>query len=192
MKKLTRSLLAVLVVLLAMTLSAPVMADNIFTDGGGTGIACPADNNRQTVLHALSFNATNATGDVIFYVGDATSTTLANAESAAATALTLSSCTGIDDDDYVAIYSPTGDVMEFNQITACNDTTEVATVTALGDTFAVNSVVYELKVKATLSDVGATTLHWSNAEGILAAPRGKPIGVRITDGTIYYGTARLR
>jgi len=135
-----------------------------------------AKRNQQPVLNFVSINSSVASGDVIFYGGDNSKTTLSAAEAAGQTAISLTSCGGLDDNDYLVFQDKDGDPIEATQMSACNDTTNVATVTALVGAYQSGANVYEMQALWTLSNVGTARLTWGPAP-VLVGVKSYPLAV---------------
>lgn len=166
----------------------PVFTDTVSATGGTTAYgAVGFKTNQQPTLTYLQWTASDADADVVIYQGDTTSTTLANAVSAAATALTLTECGGLDDSDILVIQNTNGDPVEAVSMSACNDTTNVATVSALANSYRTGGLVYEMVELITYSDVGTGT-GIRQGRPILGGLKSKPLAVSL-DGVS--GTATI-
>ena len=153
-------------------------------------------------INSISWTAGAATVDVLILGGDNSKTVSAVGKAATATTFVLTSCTGIDDNDYVVIeQTPTAltfeaRVLEVGQASACNDTTELITLAA-GTANAFNGTngfsFYEMKTLATLADIGTTKITYTTGP-LWGGRDGWPMGVVLngTGGTIHWLSGEWR
>ena len=176
-------------IVLMLVLASIAYGANMYTAGNASNsVLLPAAGGFATV-YAVNFVGGAATVDMLVYTGDSTETELANAESATATALTLDECGGLDDSDILVIMNTDGGTIEAVTMSACNDTTNVATVGALSNTYRSGAKVYEMKLLTTWADVTTTRI---NIEGDIwqSDLRNKPIYILLngSGGTFHYMT----
>ena len=184
-----RKYTVILVCLLALLISSPAMAESWFSQSGSasaltTDIVIAPDDSRYIVIQYMNFTGGAATSDVVVYQGDVTQTSLSAAEAAAQTAISLVECGGLDDDDYLVFMEPSGSPIEATKMSACNDTTNVATVSALQNGYSQGAIVYEMISAGTLyADIGTgeTEKNGSGA-ALIAGKKSKPVAL-LSSGT---------
>jgi len=196
--RMKRVILAIAATLLWMGVA---VAGQFYTAPNSTSqVALPLHSRGWPTINAISFTATNATGDVTVYGGDATSVVSAAGKAATATTFIVSTCVGLDDSDIVVvIQTPTAmtkeaPVLEAASMSSCVETTKVMTLGA-GTANAYNGTngftFYEMQLITTLADVGATKVNYLTGP-LWGGDYGKPMAVRITAGTIHWMSGEWR
>jgi len=166
--------LVILIVSASISYAGPIYSVNTSSTANTEAtVATPGLTGRQPVLIGLSLLAAAAGNDIDFYEGDNSSTTLSAAEAAGQTALSLTSVTGFDAGDYIVIMDPSGSPIEMVAASAFNGTTNVATVTAIANSYIVRASVFEMKLKFTWDDIGATRLVYNGP--LFAGTKGYPL-----------------
>lgn len=184
-----RRLSFVLFILVALLMASPVMAESWFSQSGSasaltTDIAIAPNADGYIVIGYMNFTGGAATTDVVIYQGDGTETTFSAAEAAGQTELSITECGGLDDNDYLVLMDPDGSPIEATKMSACNDTTNTATVSATQNAYVKGARVYEMVSAGNLyADIGTgETAKNGNGSPLVAGKRGKPVAV-VASGT---------
>lgn len=188
-----------LIVTLLMLCAGVAFAGEFYTAPNSTSDAVLPKKAGWPTINSINFEATNATGDVIIYGGDNTSTLATVGKAATATTFAVTSCTGIDDADVVVIIQKQiagslDRVMEATVASACNDTTDIITVGSTANAYSGtnNFTFYEMQVVTTLSDVGTTAITYGPGGPLWGGKNNWPMAVRITAGTINWMSGEWR
>lgn len=169
----------ILITVVALLFATSAQAGAVYSKNASSttnteaSVAVPGDSDKYPVLIGLSLLAGAAGNDIDFYEADDTSTTLLNAEAAGQTELSLTSVTGFDANDYIVIQDLNGSPIEMTKASAFNGTTNVATVTALANSYQKSAKVYEMKLKFTWDDIGTTRLVYTAP--LFAGTKGGPL-----------------
>ena len=174
-----------LALVLMAVLSGPAMAgERIYVDNQAAasavkGAGIPASGGKYAVITAFSLDGAAATADAIFLVYDDEQTTLSAAEASGQTALSLTECGTLTDDVFLFIQEDANEpIYDVTQMSACNDTTNVATVTATDKAFSAGSYVFEMTEGGQWADLGTTIINVSSADGIfMGNQKGTPVGI---------------
>ena len=140
-------------------------------------VLLPEKNETMVVIN-MSYTAATSTIDLDIVQGSGVHTTLSADEAASQTAISLSSCTGIADDAWLVFADPSGDPIEATVASACNDTTNVATVTAITNAFKKGSTIYDTIAAAEIfANVGSSTTPTTHGTGhpVFVSKLGEPI-----------------
>jgi len=192
-----RFILGLIIVIVSAGL---VFAGQYYTASGTTAeISLPKERGWPTI-NAVSFTATNATGDVTVYGGDSTEVVISAGKAATATTFIVDTCVGMDDDDIIVIQQTpakltfSDPVLESASMSSCVGTTLVMTLAAgtANDYNGTNGIkVYEMQPIAVLTDVGASEVNYTSGP-IWGGRNAKPMAVRITDGTVNWLSGEWR
>ena len=180
--------------ILVILFTVPVYAGGILTAGNTTGIAALPQCQGDPTITAVNFEATNATGDLTVYEGDATEVVSAAGKASSATTFIVSTCVGMDDTDVVVIEQlPSGTPIEAGIMSSCVETTLVMTLAA-GTANAFNGTAgftfYEMQALTTVADAGTTSIYLSG--DLWGGTRNKPMAAGLTAGTIHYLSGECR
>ena len=180
-----KKLFVIFVCLIALLITVPVMAESYFSAFGDaeddtSTIAVVPEDNSWIVVQSMKYVGAAATADLDFYTADNTVTTFSADEAAAQTALSVTSCTGLDDNDFLVLVRAGGTAVEATQMSACNDTTDVATVIATNNAYKKHDFIYEMvsagEIAANVGSGSSTTINGGGA-ALLVGKRGKPIAI---------------
>lgn len=189
-----------LIVTFLMLSVGVVFAGQFYTAPNSTSNVSLPDDSGWPTINSISFTATNASGDVTVYGGDATEVVSAAGKAATATTFIVSTCVGMDDSDIVVIQQipqalyASDPVLESASMSSCVETTKVMTLAA-GTANAFNGTFgftfYEMKLITTLADVGTTKINYLTGP-LWGGSRNKPMTVRITNGTLHWMSGEWR
>jgi hypothetical protein len=187
--------LSIILISLALVISfaGSAMAESYYSVSGSASaltsdIVVKSNDAGQGVIQYMNFTGGAATTDVVLYQADATETTFSADEAAGQTALSLVECGGLDDDDYLVLMSGSGKVIEATKMSACNDTTNVATVSATQNAYKQGDKVYEMISAGNLyADVGTgETAKNGSGAALVASRKSKPVAFLASGSAITF------
>lgn len=175
-------------------------AGQFYTAPNSTSETCLPPKAGWPTINAISFTATNATGDVTVHGGDNTIVSFAPGKAATATTFIVDTCVGLDDSDIVVLQEKPrplyadAPVLESASMSSCVETTLLMTLgagTTYGYSTTLGGTVYEMQTITTLSNVGTDTITYIPGP-LWGGAIDKPMTVRITAGTIHWMSGEWR
>ncbi len=181
-------IMAILMLSVGVAWAGPVYTETVSATGATVAYgAVPFKTNQQPLMTYLQYTCSDALADIVIYEGDTTSTTLSAAEAALQTAISLTECGGLDDGDILVMQNTNADVYFAVSMSACNDTTNVATTGAIPSALRSGALVFEMKTLITYSNVGTGT-SIKSGNPILSGDKSLPLAIGLAGAS---GTATI-